>query len=66
MQKEIESLNVSIHAPRAGSDLLHFPGSDNIFVFQSTLPVRGATVFHQVDIGVRYVSIHAPRAGSDF
>ena len=33
--------------------------------FQSTLPVRGATQFHDVPQVPRMISIHAPRAGSD-
>ena len=37
--------------------------SDNIF--QSTLPVRGATNFASIHTGMLFISIHAPRAGSD-
>ena len=34
-------------------------------IFQSTLPVRGATGFvHLLEVG-KNISIHAPRAGSD-
>ena len=56
---------ISIHAPRVGSDRLR---PDSVFldlIFQSTLPVWGATK------GVRAIpfhlpiSIHAPRVGSD-
>ena len=36
-----------------------------MFIFQSTLPARGATdVIRQLDMNV-YISIHAPREGSD-
>ena len=57
--------SISIHAPRAGSDafILHFQCLFSLF--QSTLPVRGAT---KARIGVEGpvdISIHAPRAGSD-
>ena len=33
--------------------------------FQSTLPLRGATLFTVRDCGARLISIHAPLAGSD-
>ena len=35
------------------------------YLFQSTLPVRGATFHPQVAALRRGISIHAPRAGSD-
>ena len=35
------------------------------FIFQSTLPVRGATVVPSASGHVGHISIHAPRAGSD-
>ena len=56
---------ISIHAPRAGSDsnLIRQRGIGR--VFQSTLPVRGATrPIFTVRMCIR-ISIHAPRAGSD-
>ena len=34
---------ISIHAPREGSDLAARTGISGVCVFQSTLPVRGAT-----------------------
>ena len=41
--------DVSIHAPRAGSDLDSDEYATQPFKFQSTLPVRGATLrFHTV------------------
>ena len=55
---------ISIHAPRAGSDIGCVNGL-RFKPFQSTLPVRGATdhgLFQPFHIGI---SIHAPRAGSD-
>ena len=39
-----ESLGISIHAPRVGSDLLLSPPSRGRGLFQSTLPVWGATL----------------------
>ena len=36
-----------------------------IIVFQSTLPVRGATAAELKKLIDQYISIHAPRAGSD-
>ena len=35
------------------------------FTFQSTLPMRGATILNRVHIGFLHISIHAPHAGSD-
>ena len=34
---------ISIHAPRVGSDLVFSAGADLMHIFQSTLPVWGAT-----------------------
>ena len=34
-------------------------------IFQSTLPVRGATSWETIARRLHYISIHAPRAGSD-
>ena len=57
--------DISIHAPRKGSD--HEDGSFTtaIFQFQSTPPARGATRFYQLWQIHVYISIHAPRKGSD-
>ena len=79
--------DISIHAPRAGSDRLrqigtqiacHFNprspcgerpeseyGSITARIFQSTLPVRGATLQPLPESSQPCISIHAPRAGSD-
>ena len=58
-------LVISIHAPLTGSDLFSRVNLIPAPVFQSTLPLRGATsssevIFVQIDI-----SIHAPLTGSD-
>ena len=42
MHKFIQT-GISIHAPRAGSDVLSLDGTIKTTIFQSTLPVRGAT-----------------------
>ena len=34
---------ISIHAPRTGSDKQHKEKADAVWLFQSTLPARGAT-----------------------
>ena len=56
---------ISIHAPLAGSDayILVFP--DGKYLFQSTLPSRGATWVSAILRVERAISIHAPLAGSD-
>ena len=56
---------ISIHAPRGGSD---FFGGFSLFrtwLFQSTLPVGGATLPVTWLSLMRMISIHAPRGGSD-
>ena len=50
---------------RVGSDLTHFSQVVYDFLFQSTLPVRGATHRHDVRAVRGEISIHAPRVGSD-
>ena len=57
--------NISIHAPRAGSDQSLRPGVGILLRFQSTLPVRGATLTPAAVQELISISIHAPRAGSD-
>ena len=56
---------ISIHAPRTGSDhvrkVLLWKQSE----FQSTLPARGATAMVVGLLAVGQISIHAPRTGSD-
>jgi len=57
---------VSIHAPSEGSDNLPNMQKHGYLLFQSTLPVKGATSASSFWMGVRPVSIHAPSEGSDF
>ncbi len=56
---------VSIHAPRAGRDLNGDIALINFVLFQSTRPVRGATMAPAKNNALGVVSIHAPRAGRD-
>ena len=57
---------ISIHAPREGSDFFMMSSMSSQEKFQSTLPVRGATVSAYGGCGMKIISIHAPREGSDF
>ena len=58
-------LQISIHAPRGGSDLRKNIASPAARLFQSTLPVGGATWCFDVSCCQEVISIHAPRGGSD-
>ena len=60
----VHALDVSTHAPLAGSDLL-FGAIDDFFEFQPTLPLRGATARRRRQVPPLVVSTHAPLAGSD-
>ena len=57
---------ISIHAPRVGSDSPKLFTTSTAFLFQSTLPVWGATREAVPTVTVTGISIHAPRVGSDF
>ena len=63
--KQEQGSIISIHAPREGSDGNHVIAFIERQGFQSTLPVKGATVFLPVLSDVAKISIHAPREGSD-
>ena len=56
---------ISIHAPRGGSDWRGLDADQGQRVFQSTLPVGGATGRWYYSGGQLDISIHAPRGGSD-
>ena len=60
-----DGLRISIHAPRAGSDKKTRLSRCMTVLFQSTLPVRGATLARDALGRKPEISIHAPRAGSD-
>ena len=56
---------ISIHAPRVGSDICRFKTCSLSAIFQSTLPVWGATSNVKKCTFCGGISIHAPRVGSD-
>ena len=57
--------NISIHAPREGSDTRCALWAVSRGEFQSTLPARGATDTCEMSNEAYRISIHAPREGSD-
>jgi len=57
--------NVSIHAPHAGRDARQFGRHLPRREFQSTRPMRGATISVACVQAGAEVSIHAPHAGRD-
>ena len=59
------SYEISIHAPREGSDKDNKMDGYAGDLFQSTLPVKGATIFRTKFQIIHVISIHAPREGSD-
>ena len=62
---EAMSEGISIHAPRTGSDTRTAWRTPPRFLFQSTLPARGATTGLSITGSTETISIHAPRTGSD-
>ena len=56
---------ISIHAPREGCDVYDSNGVLRKSLFQSTHPVRGATLDANGEPVRRVISIHAPREGCD-
>ena len=64
-QPAILYYDISIHAPRMGSDDFADKMLRQFSQFQSTLPAWGATYFHGVLRWFYAISIHAPRMGSD-
>ncbi len=59
------AVNISIHAPREGSDGCRMFTHLSLTRFQSTLPARGATLASESIEMSLPISIHAPREGSD-
>ncbi len=57
--------DISIHAPYAGSDVRILRTIGKVQLFQSTLPMRGATCSLSRVFSRSGISIHAPYAGSD-
>ena len=60
-----QQVQISIHAPLAGSDDTGTRNVSAVIQFQSTLPSRGATVEAYYGEEGYAISIHAPLAGSD-
>ena len=58
-------IGISIHAPLAGCDDGTRAATCASRSFQSTHPLRGATLRQMYPERVRYISIHAPLAGCD-
>ena len=56
---------ISIHTPLAGSDPAVWVSIIATLLFQSTLPLRGATHRTAIALGRNHISIHTPLAGSD-
>ena len=61
----LSDLDISIHAPRVGSDGVPIMQRRDRALFQSTLPVWGATSAQGPVLDHGAISIHAPRVGSD-
>ena len=61
-----QQLEISIHAPRVGSDFADWRLHKHLCRFQSTLPAWGATRWRFHGRRLREISIHAPRVGSDY
>ena len=60
----VHRLSISIHTPLAGSDLASSLSTGSM-LFQSTLPLRGATPYSRHYQTCQQISIHTPLAGSD-
>ena len=56
---------ISIHAPLTGSDRETGSIITRLWIFQSTLPLRGATHQLSCQCNRKIISIHAPLTGSD-
>ena len=62
---EKHGVQISIHAPREGRDATTLAVEPAPVQFQSTHPVRGATIANHVKNLRVVISIHAPREGCD-
>ena len=56
---------ISIHAPHTGRDLFRLSRLLWCLIFQSTRPIRGATLDHPDKYQYSFISIHAPHTGRD-
>ena len=59
-------IDISIHAPREGGDVVRQGEALLRGLFQSTPPARGATWREVASALDKMISIHAPREGGDF
>ena len=57
-------INFNPRSPR-GERQMHYLSILRLWIFQSTLPARGATIIQPYYFGDAAISIHAPREGSD-
>ena len=64
-RKKYYEENISIHTPHAGSDPYSCEQKQPLSIFQSTLPMRGATKARPICRAYAEISIHTPHAGSD-
>ena len=61
----IRLYDISIHAPHTGRDFrVHF-FAFIVYAFQSTRPIRGATITVEIVSKTHSISIHAPHTGRD-
>ena len=65
LRRKGKMIAISIHAPHGGSDADMQNALAILEVFQSTLPVGGATTSEECYRFCYNISIHAPRGGSD-
>ena len=59
------SLFISIHAAREGGDVRRHYATNQRAEFQSTPPVKAATLIYSGTAGFAWISIHAAREGGD-
>ena len=58
-------LQISIHIPYKGYDVLHRKNSKYVILFQSTYPIKGMTCWRLGCLLVCFISIHIPYKGYD-
>ena len=57
-------IEVSIHAPRVGRDMVSTPSVSVVVMFQSTRPMRGATVSRKCAAGLKLFQSTRPMRGA--
>ena len=63
--KAYEAWQISIHAAREGGDVVYCVCCRYCAIFQSTPPVKAATMSRIESPNLRSISIHAAREGGD-